>query len=76
MLDGVALLLTEAVGPDVAAVDQVVGGIAEVGQHAVHLAGGGLAVADEAAAGLGGGADVAEFADAPVAVVVRDLVGG
>src|SRR5713101_4182860 len=68
VLDGVALLLTEAVGPDVAAVYKVVGGVAEVGQHGVQLAGGGLAVASVAAADLGGRADVAKLADAPVAV--------
>jgi hypothetical protein len=76
VLDSVTLLLTEAVGPDVAAVNEVVGGVAEVGQHGVQFTGGRRVVPGDAAADLGGRADVAKLADAPVAVVVRDLVGG
>lgn len=70
VLDGVAALFAEAVGPDVAVFDEVVGGVAEVGEDGVEVCRAGFSVVFGAALLLGGGADVAEFADAPVAVVV------
>src|SRR5215831_13245264 len=74
VLDGVAALLAQAVGPDVAVFDQVGGLVAEHGQHAVHVRRGGLAVVVRAAPLLGG-ADVADLAYSPVAVVVGRAVG-
>jgi len=75
VLDGVAALLAQAVSPDVAVLDEVVGAVAEVGEDGVDVRRGGLPVVVGAALLLGGGADVAEFADAPVAVVVGGGVG-
>jgi hypothetical protein len=71
VLDGVAALFAQSVGPDVAVVDEVGGVVAELVQDAVYVGWGGLAVVAGAALLLGGGADVADLADAPVPVVVR-----
>jgi hypothetical protein len=66
VLDCVAALFTEAVGPDVAVFDEVVGGVAEVAEDGIHVCRGWFVVVVGAALLLSGGADVAEFADAPV----------
>jgi hypothetical protein len=74
VLEGVAALLAEPVGPDVAVVDEVVAGVAEAVKQVLELCAGGLDVGGAAPAGLGGRADVAQFAGAPVAVVVGGMV--
>src|SRR5882724_11215798 len=70
VLDRVAALLAQAVRPHMAVFDEVGRLVSELGKDAVQVGRGGLAVVVGAALLLGCGADVADLADAPVAVVV------
>src|SRR5262249_34225286 len=75
VLDGVSALLPQAVGPDMAVFDQVRALVAERGQNAVHVRRCGLTMVFRATPLLGGGADIADLAYSPVAVVVGRTVG-
>src|ERR1035441_9368478 len=76
VLDRVAALLAETVGPDMAVFDQVVAAVAEPSQDRLKLLAGRDGMRGLAQGDLGHGADIAQLADTPVTVVVGDAVGG